>query len=45
MDTMTNQQTVHEIYYYLDTKENKYFENGKNRPISDLFLSITASEK
>ena len=45
MDTMTNQQTVHEIYYYLDTKENKYFENGKSRPISDLFLSITASEK
>ncbi len=44
MDTMTNQQTVHEIYYYLDTKENKYFENGKNRPISDLNLSITASE-
>lgn len=45
MDTMTNQQTVHEIYYYLDTKENKYFENGKARPISDLFMSITASEK
>ena len=45
MDTMTNQQTVHEIYYYLDTKETKYFENGKSRPISDLFLSITASEK
>ena len=45
MDTMTNQQTIHEIYYYLDTKENKYFENGKSRPISDLFLSITASER
>ena len=45
MDTMTNQQTIHEIYYYLDTKEVKYFENGKSRPISDLFLSITASEK
>ena len=45
MDTMTNQQTVHEIYYYLDTKETKYFENGKARPIGDLFMSITASEK
>ena len=45
MDTMTNQQTIHEIYYYLDTKENKYFENGKSRPISDLCLSITASER
>ncbi len=45
VDTMTNQQTIHEIYYYLDTKENKYFENGKSRPISDLFLSITASER
>lgn len=36
---------MHEIYYYLDTKETKYYENGKNRNISDLFLSITASEK
>ncbi|MCR4691346.1 MAG: hypothetical protein K5739_08380 [Lachnospiraceae bacterium] len=44
-DTMANTQTIHEIYYYLDTKETKYFENGKSRPISDLFLSITASEK
>lgn len=45
MDTMTGQQIVHEIYYYLDTKETKYYENGKHRNISDLFLSITASEK
>lgn len=44
-DSLTGQQTVHEIYYYLDTKETKYYENGKNRNISDLFLSITASEK
>lgn len=44
-DTMTNQQTMHEIFYYLDTKEIKYYENGKCRNISDLFMSITASEK
>lgn len=44
-DSVTGQQMIHEIYYYLDTKETKYYENGKNRNISDLFLSITASEK
>lgn len=44
-DSVTGQQIMHEIYYYLDTKETKYYENGKNRNISDLFLSITASEK
>ncbi len=44
-DTLTGQETIHEIYYYLDTKETKYYENGKNRNISDLFLSITSSEK
>lgn len=44
-DSLTSQQTVHEIYYYLDTKETKYYENGKHRNISDLFMSITASEK
>lgn len=44
-DSVTGQQIIHEIYYYLDTKETKYYENGKNRNISDLFLSITASEK
>lgn len=44
-DSLTNQQSVHEIYYYLDTKEIKYYENGKHKNISDLFMSITASEK
>lgn len=32
---------MHEIYYYLEYKEIKYYENGKYKNISDLFMSIT----